>query len=139
MSSSSLEMRSVGMVSGLVILLELRAGFPLGIDVKNDAVGVLNGKAAISPRMIFEWHDGTQTRSCERLKLSVDIGNAEVVSQSSGITNRLVGLRHHELKRCSLAEFEVDVPAAVESDSCAKVFDVEITRLFDLCCGDAGG
>jgi hypothetical protein len=34
MSSSSFEMRSVGMASGLVVLLELRAGFPLGIDVK---------------------------------------------------------------------------------------------------------
>ena len=89
--------------------------------------------------MIFEWHDGNQTRSGERVKLSVDIGNAEVVSQASGITDRLVGLRRHELKRCSLAEFEVDVPAAVESDFCAKVFDVEITRLFNLRCGDAGG
>ena len=41
--------------------------------------------------MIFEWHDGNQTRSGERVKLSVDIGNAEVVSQASGITDRLVG------------------------------------------------
>ena len=69
MSSSSFEIRSVGMASGLVVLLELRAKFPLGIDVKNDAVGAF----------------------------------------------------------------------AVESDLCAKVLDVEITGLFGLRCGDAGG
>lgn len=51
MPSSSFEILSVGMVSGLVVLLELRAGFPLGIDVENDTVGVLNGKAAIDLEM----------------------------------------------------------------------------------------
>jgi hypothetical protein len=33
------------------------------IDVKNDIVGVLDGKAAIFPGMIFERHDGNQTGS----------------------------------------------------------------------------
>jgi hypothetical protein len=46
------------MASGLVVLLKLRAGFALGIDVENDAVGVLDGKTAITPSMVFKWHDG---------------------------------------------------------------------------------
>ena len=76
MSSSSFEMRSAGMASGLVVLLELGAGFPLGIDVMNDAVGVLNGKATISPRMIFERHDDNQTRSGGRrpVRLTAELG-----------------------------------------------------------------
>lgn len=128
----------MGMASGLVVFLAFGAGFVLGVDVKNDAVGVLNGKTAISPRMIFERHDGRQTGSGEQLKLGINIRHAEVVGQAGRIAGRLVGLGCHELKRRPLSECEVDGLAAVEGDLCAKVPDVEITGLFGLRCDHAG-
>jgi hypothetical protein len=139
MSSSSFEMQSTGMASGFVVLLELRAGLALGVDVENDAVGVLDGKASISPRMVFKWHDGNQARSREGVKLSIDIGNAEVVGQADRIARGLIGLRRHELKRRAFSKLEIDVPAAVEGDLRTKMLDVEITGRFNFRCDDAGG
>lgn len=139
MSSRSLEMRSAGMVSGLVVLLELGAGLSLRIDVKDDPIRVLDGEATITPRMVFKLHDRSQTRSREQLELSVDIGHAEVVRQAGRIANGLIWLGCHELKGCALPEFQIDVPATVEGDLCAEVLDVEVTGLLDLCCSDTGG
>jgi hypothetical protein len=139
MSSSNFEMRSAGMASGLVVLLEFGAGFALGVDVKNDAVWVLNGKTSISPRMVFERHDSSQTGSSERLALSIHVRHTEVVGQADRIAGGLIGLRRHELKRRAFSKFEIDVPAAVKGDLRAKIFDVEIAGLFDLRCDDAGG
>ena len=54
------------------------------------------------------------------------------------IARGLIGLRRHELKGGSFPELKVDVPAAVEGNSCAEMLDVEITGLFDLRCRYAG-
>jgi hypothetical protein len=94
------------MVSGLVVLLELRAGFALGIDVENNAVRVLNGKTTIPPRMVFERHDSDQTGNRESLEFGINVGDAEVVSQTGWIAGRLIVLGCHELKSCTLSEFE---------------------------------
>ncbi len=132
-------MRSVAMASGLVVLLKLGAGFSLRIDVKDDPIGVLDGEATITPRMVLQRHDRSQTRSGEQPELSVDIGHAEVVCQASRIANRLIWLGCHELKGCALPEFQVDIPAAVESDLRAEVLDVEVAGFLNLHCGDTGG
>ena len=132
-------MRSADMASGLVVLLELGAGFSLRKDVKDNAIGVLHGEAAITPRVVFKWHDRSQTSSGEQLELSIDIGNAEVVGQAGRIAGGLIWLWRHELKRCAFPEFKVDVPAAIEGDLCTEVLDVEITGFLDLRSGDARG
>ncbi len=73
-------------------MLEFGAGFSFRVDVKNDAIGVMDGEAAIPPRMVIERHDRSQTRSSEQLELSIDIGHAEVVRQAGRIANGLIWL-----------------------------------------------
>jgi|GEM_PF-5043681 len=70
-------MRLADMVSGFVVLLELRPGLPRGVSVENDAVWVLNGKAAITPWIIYERHDVKQTGGGEWLELGINVGDAK--------------------------------------------------------------
>ena len=70
---------------GFVVLLEFSIWFTLGVNVECHTIGVLNCEAAITPRMVFERHYRLETCGHQQVVLGINIGDREVVSQSSGV------------------------------------------------------
>jgi hypothetical protein len=104
------------MGSGMDDWFEFNAWFTLGIDVQGDAVGVLDGKSSISPRVIGNGQSDGMPRFHKTLVGGVYIGDAKVDRQTDRVGAWPTLLRQHELKGHDfLGELKADVPAAVKN------------------------
>ena len=83
---------------GFVVLLEFGTWFALGVNVERHAIGILNCKATITPRVIFEWHYWLETCGHQQLVLGINIVDEEVETQSGGVAYRLSCLGSHKLQ-----------------------------------------
>ena len=108
-------------------------------DLPDHAVRVLDAERPVAPGMVGDRHDRFDAAGQNAGAFHIHIFDMQVVGQPGRCAQGLAMLRFHELQAgAALAEFEVDVPAAIEGHPGTEVLDIERAGFFQPIGGNAG-